>query len=108
MRATELANRGDHLKPWLLASLSGRPVRTASTYAGSWTLVIDAHASSSSKGTLRRSIRSSACAALTTASCFSVELVAAAGQQYRGLNTVGTCWLLVVCHLLHPYDRPPL
>ena len=53
--------------------------------------MIDAHASPSSNGTLRRSIKSSAFAALTTSSCFSVELVAAAGQQYRGLNTVGTC-----------------
>jgi len=81
MRATELANRGDHLKPWLLASRSGWPVRTALTYAGSWTLVIDAHASPSSNGTLRMTIRPSARAARTTASCFSVELVAAAGQQ---------------------------
>jgi len=81
MRATELANRGDHVKPWLAARLSGWPVRTASTYAGSWTSLMDAHAASSSKGTLRSSMSASARAAFATASGFRVELVAAAAQQ---------------------------
>ena len=44
-------------------------------------------------------------AALTTASCLRVELVAAAEQQYRGLKIVGTLCVWFACHLLHLHDR---
>jgi hypothetical protein len=67
---------------------------------------MDAHAASSSKETLRSSMSASARAALTTASCFRVELVAAAEQQYRGLKIVGIPCVSFACHLLHRHDRP--
>jgi len=67
---------------------------------------MDAHAASSSKGTVRSSMSASARAALTTASCLRVELVAAAEQQYRGLKIVGILCVWFACHLLHLNLRP--
>jgi len=64
------------------------------------------HAASSSKGTLRSSMSASARAALTTASCLRVELVAAVEQQYRGLKIVGILCVWFTWHLVHFHDCP--
>lgn len=102
MRQRASANAGDHVNPCDCASPRGRPVRTASTKAGSCTVAMCAQAALASKGTARNSRNCSAIARPTTVRCFVVEFVDAASVQYASFQTVIT--LLVPAHL--PFSWP--